>query len=75
MKILAYYKSIRGRYGGNPKTIITVHALREDGTFKTVDTTRKTIRVNLSFGSQPIKKIEPISKEEFDKAFNQVKNS
>lgn len=75
LKVIQYFKTTRGRYGGKNKTIITVHALREDGTFKTVDTSRNTIRVNLTLGSQPISKVEKITQEEFEKAFNKVKNA
>ena len=63
VKEIKWFKSLRGRYGH--KTIVTFHALRDDGTFKTVDTTRNTIRVNLSFGSHPITKIEEVTKEDF----------
>ena len=45
---------------------------RTDGTIKTVDTIRNTIRVNLSFGSQGINKLEVITKKEFNKEFDKV---
>ena len=73
LKNLQYFRSIKGRGGGRkPQEVISVHAVRSDGTIKAVDTTRNTIRVNVSFGSQGIGKLEIISKYEFEKELEKV---
>ncbi len=50
IKTIAYYKSIRGRTDG---MITQFHALREDGSIKTVDEQRAVVRFNSSFGGKP----------------------
>jgi hypothetical protein len=67
VKALKYFKSTKGRNGAKGLKVICVHAVRDDGTIKSVDTVRNTIRVNLSFGSQPIGKLEVATKKEFEK--------
>jgi len=71
-KEIAWYKSTKGRYGGNPKIITTYYALRDNGTFKVVDSTRNTVRVNLSFGSQPIREVVKCTKEDFHRELYKV---
>ena len=62
-----YFTSNRGRHGG--KRIIQFHELRYDGSIKTVDPERQTIRVNKSFGSQP-HRIQLSNQTEFRTALN-----
>lgn len=64
-----YFTSRRGRHGG--KQIIQFHQLRHDGSIKTVDPERKTIRVNQSFGSKP-RSIQTSTKEDFTNAINEL---
>lgn len=64
-KEIAYYKSIRGRSDG---MITQYHALRDDGSIKTVDEARAVVRFNSSFGSKPYS-LEKSTKKLFEKIY------
>lgn len=70
---IAYFKSTKGRHGGKYGPIIVHSALRVDGSIMAVDTLRKTIRHNSTFGSAGMT-LEVSTKAEFDKAYNEVNN-
>lgn len=62
---IAWFRSEKGRNGGK-LDVIQYHAVREDGTIKTIDVIRGTIRVNTTFGSRPVEKLIKISRKQFD---------
>ena len=62
---ISWFRSEKGRHGGR-LDVIQYHAVREDGTIKTIDVIRGTIRVNTTFGSRPVGKLTKITENQFD---------
>lgn len=70
MKQIAWFKGIKGRYGDTD--IIIYYAVRDDGKIINIDTTRIIMKLTFSFGSLPVKSLEPSTQEEFNNAFELV---
>lgn len=68
-KEIGWFKAIKGRHSKIQVTLY--YAVREDGTVKSIDITRNRTSTIHGFSSQPME-LKASTKEEFDKAFNQV---
>jgi hypothetical protein len=71
MKEIAYFKTIKGRNAGKVFAHI-YYALREDGTIRVIDVTRKITKTCRGFGSFPFT-LEISSEAEFNLAYELTK--
>lgn len=67
---IAYFESVTRRKAGR-LTVIRYYCLRDDGSIKTIDVTRKSVKTNASFGCQPTK-IKTSTAARFDSALAEV---
>jgi len=67
---IAYFKSTAIRNVGKT-TIIRYHEVRSNGTIKTIDTLRRSVKNNMSFGGLNYT-LEVSTKEEYDKALKDI---
>ena len=63
---IAWFKTTKGRHAGSIKVEV-FFAVREDGTIKAIDLTRKQSKVIHTFGSKPLS-LEVATQQEFDEA-------